>query len=464
MKASELSYVELHCHSGYSFLDGASHPEELVLRAKELGYPALALTDHNGLYGSMEFAQLAKSAQLQSITGAELTLEDGSHLTVLVETPTGYANLCRLISEAHLTSPRGEPRLPLAVLLQRSDGLIVLSGCRDGALNRWLEKGTESGERFARRLRDVLGPARFFVELQDSSVKGDATRNRALARLADRLGLPVVATRDVHYHRRERHRLQDVLVAIRHRTTLDGSHGLRRPNSEFYLTPSEEMSWRFATRPDALRNTLEIAERCAAFDLTRDLGYEFPDFEGSDRGAAIETLAAVCQAALEEKYPPGSKYRIEAEARLQEELRLVDHHKLAGFFLVYRDLMELASVVAGEIRRGRPRASSNLPPGRGRGSSVSSIICYLIGLSHIDPVANRLFLGRFLNEALTTVPDIDLDFSRDIREQLILRVYEKYGGEHAALVCSFPTYRLRSTVREVGKVLDLPAGELEKLA
>ncbi|MBI4538836.1 MAG: error-prone DNA polymerase [Gemmatimonadetes bacterium] len=457
-------YVELHCHSGYSFLDGASHPEELVLQAKDLGYSALALTDHNGLYGSMEFAQLAKSVGLQPITGAEVTLEDGSHLTLLAETPTGYANLCRLISEAHLASPRGDPRLRIASLLERAEGLIVLSGCRQGALVRQLEAGSDEAEAFARRLRDVFGPGGFFIELQENLVKGDAGRNRALARLAERLGIPMVATSDVHYHRRERHRLQDVLVAIRHRTTLDNAHAVRRPNSEFYLAAPEALARRFATRPDALRNTLGIAERCAAFDLTRDLGYEFPDFEGSGRGTAIETLAAVCGAALEERYPPGSPHRAEAVARLAEELRLVERHGLAGFFLVYRDLLELAKEVAAETRSGQPRAASNLPSGRGRGSSVSSIICYLIGLSHIDPVANGLFLGRFLNEALATVPDIDLDFARDIREKLILRVYEKYGSEHAALVCSFPTYRLRSTVREVGKALDLPAGELEKLA
>jgi error-prone DNA polymerase len=469
-----IPYVELHCHSGFSFLDGASHPEELVLRAEELGYPALALTDHNGLYGSMEFAHAARSAGLRPITGAEVTLrecfpgreepEGGHHVTLLAETPRGYANLCRLLTQAHMGSPREDPRLPLPSLLERSEGLILLTGCRRSPVWAALQSSAADAEAFTRLLAQAFGAGSVFVELQDNAVKGDTQRNRALARLAGRMGLGVVATGDVHYHRPERSRLQDVLVSIRNRTTLDGSHGLRRGNRLFHLPEPWEMRHRFRARPEALTNSVLIAERCAAFDLTEDLGYEFPDFEGSARGGALETLAALCLEGISRKYEAGSQEERDAEARLHTELRLVDLHGLAGFFLVYRDILELARDVARETRADSPRARAVLPPGRGRGSSVSSIICYLIGLSHIDPVKNDLFLGRFLNEALRSVPDIDLDFPRDIREKLILRVYEKYGHEHTALVCTFPTYHLRSTVREIGKVLDLPTGELEKLA
>ncbi|MEX2471846.1 MAG: error-prone DNA polymerase [Gemmatimonadota bacterium] len=462
-----MPYVELHCHSGFSFLDGASHPEELVLRAKELGYPALALTDHDGLYGSMEFAQAAKHWGLQAITGAEVTLEGDQHVTLLAESPTGYANLCRLVTEAHMISERGSPRLPLSSLLARSEGLILLTGCRRSPLTAALASSAADAEALVRRLMDAFGPGSVFVELQDNAVQGDAARNRALGRLAGRMGLGVVATGNVHYHRPERHRLQDVLVAIRNRTTLDGAHGVRRANRLFHLPESWEMEHRFDSRPEALTNTLLIAERCAGFDLTEDLGYEFPDFQGAAdaRGdRALRALAAICRAKITERYRPGSREAENAEARLQKELSLVDLHGLAGFFLVYRDIMELASQVAREVRGDAPRARSGLPPGRGRGSSVSSIICYLIGLSHVDPVKNDIALGRFLNEALRSVPDIDLDFPRDIREELILRVYERYGHDHTGLVCSFPTYRLRSAVREIGKALDLPMGELEKLS
>jgi error-prone DNA polymerase len=470
-----LPYVELHCHSGFSFLDGASHPEELVLRAAELGYPALALTDHDGLYGSMEFARAARDAGIQPVTGAEVTLQAcfpgrhepdvGHHVTLLAETPRGYANLSRLLTEAHLgAEERGDPRLPLPRLLERNEGLILLTGCRRSPLLAALDSSVADGEAFLARLVEAFGPDRVFAELQDNAVKGDADRVRALGRLVEGTEVGVVATGNVHYHRPERHRLQDVLVAIGHRTTLDGAHAVRRPNRLFHLASPGEMARRFRSRPEALTNTLLIAERCAAFDLTEDLGYEFPDFEGSQRGGALETLAALCLAEIGRRYEPGSAEEREAEERLHAELRLVDLHGLAGFFLVYRDIMELAREVAAEVRSGSPRAGAGLPPGRGRGSSVSSIICYLIGLSHIDPVETDLFLGRFLNEALRSVPDIDLDFPRDIREELILRVYERYGHEHTGLVCTFPTYRLRSAVREIGKALDLPPGELEKLA
>src|SRR5205823_525319 len=172
----------------------------------------------------------------------------------------------------------------------------------------------------------------------------------------------------------------------------------------------------------------------------------------------------LCRARLEERYPAGSEHRDEAERRLAEELRIVEHHGLSGFFLVYHDLFDLARQVAADVRRGSRRAQGGLLPGRGRGSSVSSVVCYLLGLSHIDPVATRLFIGRFLNETLASVPDIDLDFPREIREELIRRVYTRYGHEHVGLVCSFPTYRLRSTVREIGKALDLPPGEIEQVA
>jgi len=268
----------------------------------------------------------------------------------------------------------------------------------------------------------------------------------------------------VHYHVRSRHRLHDVLTAIRHRTSLDASHAVRRANSEFYLRTPGEMVRLFGDRPDAVANTLTIAERCSQFDITTDLGYRFPDFNGSGRAPAGRALGELCRARLEERYPMGSSHRNEAERRLAEELRLIEHHGLSGFFLVYRDLLELGREVAARVRGGTRRHASNLPPGRGRGSSVSSIVCYLIGLSGIDPVAHNLFLGRFLNETLASVPDIDLDFPREIREELILAVYERYGGEHAGLVCSYPTYRMRSAVREVGKALDLPAGEIEQVA
>src|SRR5216110_995079 len=459
-------YSELHCHSAYSFLDGASPPDELLAEAHRLGYPALALTDTNGIYGSLAFAHAAQPLGLQAITGAEVTLSDGAHVVLLAESAHGYTNLCRLLTEAHLGAERIDPRLPLSSLETRHEGLIILSGSRrDGLLSRTLEnEGLRAARKLAARCKTVFGPDRFFVEIQRNRVRGDLAQSRALIDIAADLQLGVVASGNVQYHVRSLHRLHDVMVAIRHRTTLDGSHRVRNPNSEFYLRPLEEVVALFADCPDAVATTGAIAERCKAFDLTRDLGYTFPDFRGADRAPAPQVLAELCRARMQERYPPGSVHHPQAVRRLDEELRLIEHHQLSGFFLVYHDLFDLARDVAADVRRGSRRASGNLLPGRGRGSSVSSIVCYLLGLSHIDPIANRLFLGRFLNESLASVPDIDLDFPREIREELIRRVYKRYGDEHVGLVCSFPTYRLRSTVREIGKALDLPPGEIEQVA
>src|SRR5882757_9434655 len=453
VRPDAVMYAELHCHSAYSFLDGASPPDELLAEAHRLGYPAVALTDRNGIYGSLAFAHAAIPLGMQAITGAEVTLTDGSHLVLLAETPRGYTNLCRLLTEAHLGAERLDPRLPLTSIETRHDGLIILSGGRrDGLLPRTLEtEGLRAAGHLAHRCKEMFGKEQFFVEIQRNRVRGDLAVSRSLIDIANRVQLAVVPTGNVLYHTRALHRLHDVMVAIRHRTTLDGSHRVRNPNSEFYLRPLDEVVALFEDCPNAVANTTAIAERCTAFDITRDLGYTFPDFRGSELAPAPRALAELCAARLLERYPPGSMYHPQAVRRLEEELRLIEHHKLSGFFLVYHDLFDLAREVATDVRRGS-------------GSSVSSIVCYLLGLSHIDPIANKLFLGRFLNETLASVPDIDLDFPREIREELIRRVYTRYGAEHAGLVCAFPTYRLRSAVREIGKALDLPLGEIELVA
>src|SRR5256884_3373232 len=357
-------YIELHCHSAFSFLDGASLPEQLALTASQLGYRGRPLTDNNGLYGSLAFAHEAKQLGLQAITGAELTLVDGSHVTLLAETPEGYANLSRLITETHLGSAaRRDPRLDFASLEARHEGLIVLSGCRAGLLPRiLLHDGVTAARAFAERCRSVFGAERFFVELQRNYVRGDRALTRALMDIADHVRLSVVASGNVHYHVRARHRLHDVLTAIRHRTTLDGSHGVRRPNSEFYLRPPAEAAALFADCPDAVANTLVIAQRCRGFDLTRDSGYGFPDFRGADRSPAPQALAELCRARLDQRYAAGSEHRGEAERRLAEELTLIQHHRLSGLFLGSHDPFELARQVAADVRRGSPAAPGNPAP------------------------------------------------------------------------------------------------------
>jgi len=456
-------YVELHAHSSYSFLDGASLPEELAVAAAEHGYPALALTDHDGLYGSLEFAHAAKHFGVRAITGAELTLADRSHVTVLVETPQGYANLCRLITAAHAhtrppgkeSQPPGEPALDQQLLEELNDGLVCLSGCaRHGLAVR--------NPNAAARLARAFGRDRFFVELQRPFERGDARRNALLRDLAANLGVPTIATGDVHAHHARRATLQDALVAIRNRTSLDGCERERRGNHESVLLAPGAMLDRFPDDRDAVARTVELAARLT-FDLTQELGYRYPDFSDTPEPAIVQ-LAHVCNRAFDERYPPADAVlRAQARARLDDELKLIDELGLAGFFLLHWDVLELARECAREVR-GRDSPRHALPPGRGRGSSVGSLVCYLTGLSHVDPVAGELSLGRFLNRELNAVPDIDLDFPRDIREKLIVAVTERYGREHAALVASFATYRSRGAIRDVGKALGLPYAELERIA
>jgi error-prone DNA polymerase len=452
-------FVELHAHSAYSFLDGASLPEELAVQAAELGYAALALTDHDGLYGSLEFAHAAKAFGVRPITGAEVTLADRSHVTLLVETSRGYANLCRLLTAAHAGTRRPgresdaplPPSLDLELLLEHREGLVCLSGCaRHGLAVR--DPNT------AARLARAFGRERFFVELQRPYERGDAHRNALLRDLAAALGVETVATGDPHAHDPSRVALQDVLVAIRNRTSLEGAERERRGNREAVLLPPEAMAERFPDDPAAVARTVELAARLE-FDLTHELGYRYPDFSDGAEPATAQ-LRRVCERAFDERY--GAR-NAQARARLDEELALIDELGLAGFFLLHWEVLELARECAREVRGGSA-ARNVLPPGRGRGSSVGSLVCYLTGLSHVDPVEAELSLGRFLNRELDAMPDIDLDFPRDIREKLIVAVTEKYGREHAALVASFPTYRSRGAIRDVGKALGLPFADLERLA
>jgi error-prone DNA polymerase len=460
-----MAYAELHAHSAYSFLDGASTPEELAAAAAVHGYTAVALTDHDGLCGAMEFAHACKGLDIRAITGAEATLDDGSHLTLLCENRTGYSNLCRLLTLAHEGTREWEghkeaPAVCLDDLERHSAGLVCLSGCaRDGALAGRVESGNVlAAERVGRRLLGIFGADHLRVELQRPFWRHDRFRNRALAEMAQRLRVRCVATGNVHSHHPARARLQDALVAVRRLSTLDQTEPERRGNSSSVMASPPEMSVRFCDHPDAVAETERLAERLE-FDLTRDLGYRYPGSEDRD---ADRKLAVLCQDRLAARYP-GSSERSEADARLCEELRVIRALGLSGFFLLHHDMLVLAREVAAEVR-GPESARSLLPPGRGRGSSVSSIVCYLTGLSHIDPVKNELFLGRFLNEEITSLPDIDLDFPRDIREKLIPRVHDRYGHDRAALVSSFATYRWRGAIRGLGKALGLPAGEIERVA
>ncbi|MCW2956781.1 MAG: dnaE [Thermoleophilia bacterium] len=504
MASFETDYVELHAHTAFSFLDGASQPDELALAAAELGYSHVGVTDHDNLCGALEFAHAAKAAGVRGITGAEVTVEDDlgrlCHVTLLARTGAGYANLCRLLTEAY--RPRGathgpgsgkarrragrevvpgrppsqsplvrggvdrpDPIVTLAQLCAHAEGLTLLTGCASrGLLAADVANGRPGrAAETVGRLQEAFGRDDVYVELQLPQQRGDAARVRALRHVADAANAPVVATGNVHAHTAERGRLHDALVAIRLNTRLEACEGERDGNLARVLRSPADMARRFVDHPDAVRNTRVIAERIE-FDLTDGVGYRYPDLaEGDAAGRSSDQLLAdITMAELERRYV-GRPTLMSARARLGEELAIIRHHGLSGFFLLHRDVLELAREVALEVRG--PGSVRHLnPSGRGRGSSVESIVCYLTGLSHVDPLEAGLRMGRFLNEDLVSLPDIDLDFPRDIRHGLLARVVERYGADRCAMVAAHATYRTKGAIRDVGRVLGLPQSELARIA
>lgn len=438
-------YAELHCHSNFSLLDGASHPEDLVARAAELGLPALALTDHDAVYGAVRFIKAAEAHGIQPILGAELTLHhddrpgDPFHLTLLAENQAGWHNLCYLISRGRANAPKGLAALPFSELIGCTEGIIALSGCRRGELAAALLRGTSqrSVVAIARRYLRLFGRRHFFIELQRHYLPGDEQLIHRLTALASYLQLECVATNNVHYARPDGHRLQDVLVCIRHGVTLDEATALRRLNSEYYLKPAAEVMALFPDHPSAVANTLAVAERCR-FVLRyglQDLP-PFPTPHGMSSGAYLHRL---CREAVPLRYgsePPEAVYE-----QLGHELAVIERAGLANYFLIVWDIVRFAR--------------QHDIPCQGRGSAAGSLVAYLLFISPIDPLAHDLVFERFLSDERQVMPDIDIDFDAGRREEVIQYVYELYGEAHTAMACTFVTFQRRSAVRDVGKALGL---------
>jgi error-prone DNA polymerase len=461
-------YVELEAHSAYSFSDGTSLPHELIARAGELGHTTFGLTDHDSLAGAMEFAMAARDSTegehpVRAIFGAEVTVEAPAgqgeryrHLSLLVRDGRGWNNLCRLLTRAHARTRdandrrAGQPSVSLDAVREHAEGLVCLTGCH--------EHGIED-EPTARRLLDAFGPERLRVELQRPYAREDKQRNRARERLARRLSVRTVATGDVHAHTKRGARLQDAFVALALGETLDATESRRRPNHTHVLATPAGMAARFEAYEGAAAESVRLAETLT-FDLGSDLGYRYP---GSEDENATRRLAEICRAEFRWRYPADYSRREEAAKRLEEELALIDTLGFSGFFNLHYEVLQVAREVAIEVR-GPDTVRSLLAPGRGRGSSVSSVVCYLAGLSHIDPIAAELQIGRFLHSELTSLPDIDIDLPRDLRERLLPRLVEHFGEDRVALVGMFPTYRPRSAIRELGKALGLPAAEVDRIA
>ena len=456
-----VEYVELHAKSFYSFGRGASHLHELLTLAGEHGYSSLALTDTN-LCGALEFARLANSLGIRPVTGGELTLADGSRLTLLAQTRAGYSNISRLFTLAN-AADRRNPQLDPAYLPHHSEGVTLLTGGRDGFLSRLAtEDHTGEARKLLRDYTDWFGPDSVYVELQQNLLQGDTDRNRKLAAIARDTGVPVVATNDVHYHSPERSRLQDALVAASLNVTIDQALPHLKPNHHLYLKSPTRMKHLFSEMPEAISNTLRVAEQCA-FNLSTDLGYTLPD-PAVPQGYTPESyLRRFCYEAAARRYNGSVSHKV--DERLEEEFRLIRRLNLAGFLLLYREIALLAQRIMQERGLVGPETPvEERPPGRGRGSSVALLVGYLIGISHVDPLMWDLTLERFISEEMTTLPDIDLDFPRGLSDELIQRVHRDFGPEYAVLTGAITTYKVKGIIQDLGKALGLPREHLSLLS
>ena len=457
------TYAELHCHTNFSFLDGASHPEELVEEAARLGLAALAVTDHDGFYGVVRFAEAARPLGLPTVFGTELTLglgaarfhpgradPPGEHLVVLAEGPAGYARLARAISEAQMRGEKGAPRLTLEQLARANGNhWYVLTGCRKGTVPAAL---TRDGPRAARRALDTLveafGRDRVLVELWDHGDPLDRHRNDALAEVALATGVEVVATNNVHYATTAQRPLAAALAAVRARRSLDEIDGWLPASPHAQLRSPAEQVRRFARWPGAVERTVEIAAACA-FDL-RLAAPNLPDAPVPEGHTEMSWLRELVRKGAAVAYPPTHSHYEQAQHQLEYELGVIEQLGFPGYFLLLFDIVDFC------------RQSDIYC--QGRGSSANSAVCYALGVTKADAVALGLLFERFLSPERDGPPDIDLDIEHQRREEVIQYVYDRYGRDRCAQVANVVTYRPRSALREMAKATGIAPGQADALA
>jgi error-prone DNA polymerase len=470
-------YLELHTSSAFSFLDGASLPGTLIERAAELGYPAIALLDRDGMYGAPQFYRAAKSVGIKAIVGAELTIDQASGpsgqapgpskkeqrsrspvsharqgpealgqgpspwiLPVLVSSPEGYRNLCRVITRAKLRAPKGESWLTLEDFAGQTSGLMAIVG------RSALDARRHGVGGLVDRLVGLFGRRHVWIELQRHFRRDEQSSIQSLLDLSAAFRVPVFASNGARFATPEARPLYDVFTCLRHKTTLERAGRRLTPNAERYLKPPEHMTRLFADLPQALAGTEALAEQLE-FTLA-DLGYKFPDYPVPDGETQPSFLRRITQVGARDRYRP---YHERARAQIQRELDLIEKLDLAGYFLIVWDLVNFCRQQGILVQ--------------GRGSAANSAVCYALGITAVDPVGMELLFERFLSEERGEWPDIDLDLpSGDRRERVIQYVYERYGKLGAAMTANVITYRGRSAAREVGKVLSLAEDEIDRLA
>ncbi|HEV3209111.1 MAG TPA: error-prone DNA polymerase [Chthoniobacterales bacterium] len=441
------NYVELHARSAFSFLRGSSSPEHLAFRAAELQLPALALCDRDGVFGAPRFYTAAQECGIRPIVGSELTMEDGSVLPVLVQSQKGYQNLCRLLSQAKLRSPKNESSISWSELSGFAEGLICLTGDEEGPLHQALGTGDFSmAEKRLDLLKNIFGAHHLFVEIQRHALRTEQWLNRQLCELAERHSLKLLATNGVLYGTHDRRTALDVFTCARNHTHLDAAGRLLEPNAERHLKDYAAMTELFSDLPHAIANTVAVANEIE-FTLN-NLGYQFPKFPvptGEDMDSFLEKQV---WKGAQQRY---SKITERIRSQINRELALIRKLEFPGYFLIVWDLVRYCR-------------ESNIMV-QGRGSAANSAVCYSLGITAVDPIGGNLLFERFLSEGRKGWPDIDLDLpSGDRREQVIQEVYRRYGRSGAAMTANVITFRGRSAMRETGKALNLPEDVMDRFS
>ncbi len=452
---SEAPFVHLHVHSEYSILDGACRIPALAARAAELEMPAVTLTDHGSLAGAVELHREAKNHGIKPIVGCELYVTDDrhrsekgyAHLTVLAESNEGYANLIRLSSLGYLEGYYYKPRVDWELLERHAKGLIVLSGCLSGRVAKALEETRpQDAAADLDRLVQIFGPDSTYVEIQNAGLEPQQRINPQLAKLAEATGLPLVATGDVHYLMHEDARAHEALLCIQSGDSLKNPNHWRFDTDQFYFKTPAEMAQDFAAYPDALRRTLEVAERCTVtIETDRLLLPKFPTPENRD---AFEYLVELCEAGLGRRYETITG---ELHDRLQFELKTIREMGFADYFLIVWDFVHFAK-------------TNGIQVGPGRGSAAGSLAAYCLEITDVDPMRYGLLFERFLNPGRKSMPDMDIDFAVAGRDRVINYVSEKYGRDRVAQIITFSTMMARAAVRDAGRVLEVPYGTVDRIA
>jgi DNA polymerase III subunit alpha len=448
-------FVHLHVHSEYSILDGACRIPDLARRAAELEMPAVTLTDHGSLAGAVELTKAAKKEGVKPVLGCEVYVAENrhaqqkgyAHLTLLAEDNAGYANLIKLSSLGYLEGYYYKPRVDWELLDRHSQGLIALSGCLSGRVCKALEEGrADDADKELDRLTTIFGRDSVYVEMQNAHLDVQQRINPLLQQLAQRRNLPLVATGDVHYLNHEDARAHEALLCIQSGDSLKNPNHWKFETDHFYFKTPQEMLADFPGHEDAMRRTLEVAERC---NVEIELGnILLPKFDVPNGGDAFEYLVELCEKGLERRY---DRVTAELRERLQYELKTIREMGFADYFLIVADFVGFAK------RNG-------ISVGPGRGSAAGSLVAYVTEITDLDPIRHELLFERFLNPGRKSMPDIDIDFAVDGRERVINYVREKYGNDRVAQIITFGTMAARAAVRDAGRVLEIPYGVVDKIA